>query len=153
MFLENQLREMDCKWKIKFLTIILVGITITKGELTYLLSSCSAIRPSKSHGRINYGHLFFPVDSFPLPSLYPHFQQILLHIFKPSISRSSFLLIPIVLLSNIFYVSLLDPFLLHIKFSLVSFFNICFYVWIIMYLLQLLISSYSPYSLLYHRSM
>ena len=37
MFLESQLSEMNCKWKIKFLTITLEGITVTKLELTYLV--------------------------------------------------------------------------------------------------------------------
>jgi len=37
--------------------------------LTYLLNYCSYLRPSESPVRINYGHLFFPVDCIPLPSL------------------------------------------------------------------------------------
>ena len=37
---------------------------------TQILNYCPALRPSKSHVRINYGHLFQPVDCIPLPYLY-----------------------------------------------------------------------------------
>jgi hypothetical protein len=67
----------------------------------YLLLGCTA-QPSNSLKPLNYRCLFFPMECRFLPSLKLHLPYILLYIFQPSHSRSSLLLLPSGLLSNIF---------------------------------------------------
>jgi hypothetical protein len=73
----------------------------------------AALRPSEGLGLLNYGRPFFSIDCLLSPSLNPYLPHIL-HIFQPSQSRSSLLLLPSGLLSNFH-----DPFLLHVQSILV----------------------------------
>ena len=69
---------------------------------TNALTDSLAARPSDSLGLLNYGRPFFPIDCLLSPYLNLHLTHILFYIFQPSQSRSSLLLLPASLLSNIF---------------------------------------------------
>ena len=121
--------------------------------LTYIHSYCSTLRHSKSLDLLNYEGLIIPINSLLSPSLNPHLPPILLQIFQPSQTRSS----PSTSLRFTFKYFLNCPSLIHSCYMSNPFqallFSIRYYVYIFIHLPQYLISSYSPYSLLYLRSM
>ena len=113
--------------------------------LTYLLNYSSVLRPSQIFDFLNFGSPFFPFYCVLSSSLHPHLLQILPHFFQPS--RYLFSVSTISLQFNL--KCFLTHFLIHSCYMSNPFksllFNICYNVYIFVYLPQFLISSRAPY--------